>query len=109
MTDELTYAYEAMDRVGRRTVVASIDNTEVGRFTWKASSGHFLHIDVDPAHQHKGIGLSIWEYANSDIIPEAERPVRPLEDEHRTGPGGALYWAARKAREAREAREAAAE
>ena len=96
---ELTYRYEPHPRV--RQVVAMVDGADVGILTWDKGNGWVIRFQVDTAHQKQGIGQGMWEYANSGAVPVAERPRRPVEKEHRTAAGDALYWKARSAREAR--------
>lgn len=88
-----------------RRVVAYLDGPEpVGQVVW-TSGGLLLGIQVDENHRGQGIATALWEYANSEAVPEAERPPRPKEEEYRTPEGEALYWKARGRREAREAGE----
>lgn len=92
---------------GMRQVVASGDDGKtVGRIRWHAGSGVVYGAWVRPERQRQGVGVTMWEFANSDVVPEAERPRRPLEPEVRNEAGDALYWAGRKRREARERGEA---
>lgn len=90
---------------GMRQVIASKNTKTVGRLRWHARTGIVYGAWVRPEHQRQGIGVTMWEYANSDGVPEAERPRRPLEPEVRNEAGDALYWAGRKRREARESGE----
>jgi hypothetical protein len=96
----LTLRYE--QKRSMRQVVAAQGVRTVGRLRWHAGTGIVYGAWVRPELQRQGIGVSMWEFANSDAVPEAERPRRPLEPEVRNAAGDALYWAGRRRREARE-------
>lgn len=88
-----------------RKVVAYDADEAVGELAWMVPSGTVIGFFVNTVNQGKGVATTMWEYANSEAVPEPERPRRPTEEEGRTESGEALYWKARGRREAREAGE----